>query len=629
MEPTGFNRKLAAILSADVKGYSRLMRSDEEATVRTLTEYRSIIINLVSKYHGRVVDSPGDNILAEFASVVHAVQCGFAIQTSLQDENTNLHEDRRMEFRIGINLGDVIQDGERIYGDGVNVAARMEALAEPGGICVSGSAYDQIETKVAFGCEYLGEQTVKNISTPIRVYRLTSDKTRNECTVQNQNRIQSKRLLFACVAGLLFLTAGGIITWKIYLNHSYKSIEPASVEPTDYPLPDKPSIAVLPFDNMSGDPSQEYIGDGLTEEIITALSKTPKLFVIARNSSFTYKDKSVSIPTVGKELGVRYVLEGSIQKAKEKVRINAQLIDAITGRHMWAEKYDRELKDIFALQDEITLQIISAVGAKLTRGERARIFAKGTNNLEAYQKVMQGWEYWYDITKENNLQARELAEEAIVLDPAYPDAYCLLAGTHWMEVYFGTTKSPKKTLEDAVKLYQKALAIDETHPIATGGLAYVYGMQRKYEEALVQAQRSIDLNPGRANPALGIALLNLGRYDESIQSFKKVIRLDPKGPAFYFHFLGHAYFGLEMYEKAIASYKKALDRKPDFLFAHAFLAAAYYMAGQVDKARMEAAEVHTIDPKFAVSEFGKSLHFKDQEFQKRVIESMRKASLPD
>jgi adenylate cyclase len=628
MPEQGFKRKLFAILSADAVGYSRLMRNDEESTVRTLTRYRSLITELVSKYQGRVVDSPGDNILTEFSSVVHAVKCGFEIQNSLQTENAELPDDRRMNFRIGINLGDVIQEGERIYGDGVNVAARMESLAEPGGICVSGSAYDQIENKVVFGCEYLGEQTVKNISTPIRVYRLKNDETKNYCTIQNQNRKQSNRFLFAAVLVILILIAGGFFTWEIYLN-SYKSLKPASVKPNDYPLPDKPSIAVLPFDNMSGDPSQEYIGDGLTEEIITALSKTTKLFVIARNSSFTYKGKSVSIPTVGKELGVRYVLEGSIQKAKEKVRINAQLIDAITGRHMWAEKYDRELKDIFALQDEITLQIISAVGAKLTRGERARIFAKGTKNLEAYQKVMQGWEYWYDITKENNLQARELAEEAIVLDPAYPDAYCLLAGTHWMEVYFGTTKSPPKTLENAVKLYQKALAIDESHPIATGGLAHVYGMQRKYEEALVQAQRSIDLNPGRANPALGIALLNLGRYDESVQSFKKVIRLDPKGPAFYFHFLGHAYFGLEMYEKAIASYKKALDRKPDFLFAHDFLAAAYYMAGQVDKARMEVAEVHRIDSKFAVGEFAKSLHFKDQEFQKRISESMRKAGLPD
>jgi adenylate cyclase len=628
MPEQGFKRKLFAILSADAVGYSRLMRNDEESTVRTLTRYRSLITELVSKYQGRVVDSPGDNILTEFSSVVHAVKCGFEIQNSLQTENAELPDDRRMNFRIGINLGDVIQEGERIYGDGVNVAARMESLAEPGGICVSGSAYDQIENKVVFGCEYLGEQTVKNISTPIRVYRLKNDETKNYCTIQNQNRKQSNRFLFAAVLVILILIAGGFFTWEIYLN-SYKSLKPASVKPNDYPLPDKPSIAVLPFDNMSGDPSQEYIGDGLTEEIITALSKTTKLFVIARNSSFTYKGKSVSIPTVGKELGVRYVLEGSIQKAKEKVRINAQLIDAITGRHMWAEKYDRELKDIFALQDEITLQIISAVGAKLTRGERARIFAKGTKNLEAYQKVMQGWEYWYDITKENNLQARELAEEAIVLDPAYPDAYCLLAGTHWMEVYFGTTKSPPKTLENAVKLYQKALAIDESHPIATGGLAYVYGMQRKYEEALVQAQRSIDLNPGRANPALGIALLNLGRYDESVQSFKKVIRLDPKGPAFYFHFLGHAYFGLEMYEKAIASYKKALDRKPDFLFAHDFLAAAYYMAGQVDKARMEVTEVHRIDSKFAVGDFAKSLHFKDQEFQKRISESMRKAGLPD
>ena len=628
MEQKDYNRKLSAILSADVKGYSLLMRSDEEATVRSLNKYRAIITELVEKYQGRVVDSPGDNILAEFASVVHSVQCGFDIQASLQAENAKLSEDRRMEFRIGINLGDVIQDGERIYGDGVNVAARMESLAEPGGICVSGSAYDQIENKFAFGCEYLGEQTVKNISTPIRVYRLTSDELGRGCTVGTQIRRSSNRLILAVVFGLLMFTVAGFVVWKIYPRQVIGPIETASIANMAFPLPDEPSIAVMPFDNMSGDSKQDYFCDGFTEQIITNLAMVPKLIVIARNSAFSFKGKAVKVQQVAEELGVRYVLEGSIQKAREKVRINAQLIDAITGRHLWAEKYDRELKDIFSLQDEITLQIISAVGAELTRGERARIFAKGTNNLEAYQKVMQGWEYWYDINKETNLQARELAEEAIVLDPAYPDAYCLLAGTHWMEVYFGTTKSPKKTLREAVKLYQKALAIDESHPIATGGLAYVYGMQRKYEEALVQAQRSIDLNPGRANPALGIALLNLGKYDESVQSLNKVIRLDPKGPAFYFHFLGHAYFGLEMYEKAIVAYKKALDREPDFLFAHAFLAAAYNMAGQIDKARTEAAEVLRIDPKFAVGEFAKSLHFKDQEFQERVVESMRKANLP-
>ena len=484
-------------------------------------------------------------------------------------------------------------------------------------------------SKFAFGCEYLGEQTVKNISTPIRVYRLTNDVTGQECTVRTQARKSSNRLIFAVVFGLLIFTVGGFVVWNIYLRHVIGPVETASIANMALPLPDEPSIAVMPFDNMSGDSEQDFLCDGFTEQIITNLSMLPKLIVIARNSTFSFKGKAVNVQQVAEELGVRYVLEGSIQRAEEKIRINAQLIDAITGRHLWAEKYDRELKDIFALQDEITLKIISAVGAELTRGERARILAKGTNNLEAYQKIMKGWEYWYGITRETNLQARELAEEAVLLDPGFPDTYCLLAATYWMEVYFGTTKSPKKTLEDAVKLYQKALAIDESHPIATGGLAYVYGMQRKYEEALVQAQRSIDLNPGRANPALGIALLNLGRYDESIQSFMKVIRLDPKGPAFYFHFLGHAYLGMELYEKAIAAYKKALDRKPDFLFAHAFLAAAYNMVGQEEKARMEAAEVRRIDPRFTVGEFAKSLHFKDQEFQKRVIESMWKIGLPD
>ena len=359
-------RKISAIFSADVEGYSRLMGDDEVATVRTLENYRKVMVDLIEQHRGRVVDSPGDNLLAEFGSVVDAVQCAVEVQQVLKAKNAELPENRRMEFRIGINLGDFIEEGERIYGDGVNIAARIEGLAEGGGICISGTAFDQVETKLGLDFEYLGEQAVKNIKKPVRVYRVRMESDFSDMEL-----------------------SGGLS------------------------LPDKPSIAVLPFVNMSGDPEQEYFSDGITEEIITALSRSPKLFVIARNSTFTYKGKSAKVQKVAEDLGVRYVLEGSVRKAGDRVRITAQLIEAKTGHHLWAERYDRDLKDIFALQDEVAVKIMSAIGAELTRGERALLLGKGTDNVEAYLMVLQGFEYWYRHTEETNLQARKLGEEAI------------------------------------------------------------------------------------------------------------------------------------------------------------------------------------------------------------------------
>jgi TolB-like protein/class 3 adenylate cyclase len=347
-------RKLSAVLSADVKGYSRLMGEDESGTIRTLKGYREIMGKLIQQYRGRVVDSPGDNLLAEFSSVVDAVDGAVEIQKQLKLKNDALPENRRMEFRIGVNLGDVVEDEERIYGDGVNIAARVESLADGGGICISGTSYDQIGKKLPFGYEYLGEQTVKNIEKPVRVYRVLM-KPEAAGKVIGEKRFLGKISRRAAISAIIILVivAGGLIGWNIYLHQS-KKIEPASLDKMAFPLPDKPSIAVLPFDNLTGDPDQEYFSDGITEEIITALSKIPKLFVIARNSTFTYKGKPVKVQQVSEELGVQYVVEGSVRRAEDRVRITAQLIDALTGHHIWAERYDRELKDIFAIQDDIT-----------------------------------------------------------------------------------------------------------------------------------------------------------------------------------------------------------------------------------------------------------------------------------
>ena len=335
MATQDFQRKLTAILSADVKGYSRLMQEDEEATVRTITAYRQVIAEVVQKLRGRVVDSPGDNILCEFASVMDAVRSAVEIQEELKVRNAELPEERRMEFRIGVNLGDVIHEEARIYGDGVNVAARVESLAGAGGICVSGTVFDQIETKLPLGYEYLGEQSVKNISKPVRVYKVLMDpeavgKVIGEARVGPR---KGQRVALALV-GVLLLIVGGLLIWRV----ASPPLEVASVKKMAFPLPDRPSIAVLPFDNLSEDPKQEYFSDGLTEEIISALSSVPKLFVIARNSTFTYKGKPVKVQQVSEELGVRYVLEGSVRKSGDKIRITAQLIDALNGNHLWSEQ---------------------------------------------------------------------------------------------------------------------------------------------------------------------------------------------------------------------------------------------------------------------------------------------------
>ena len=375
MAQEGFKRKLTAILSADVEGYSRLMGENEEATVRTLTTYREVLSTLIQQHNGKVLDSPGDNLLAEFVSVVDAVQCAVAVQKEIQARNVEMPESRRMEFRIGINLGDVIEEEERIYGDGVNIAARLEGLAKPGGICISKTAFDHIESKLPYGYEYLGDQTVKNIAKPVGAYQVVMEP---RVTIvgkpedEKSAKVRRMPILIGAVAVLVLAFAVGI--WQFYMRRP--TIEPASVDKMALPLPDKPSIAVLPFDNLSGDSEQEYFSDGITNDIITDLSKFRDLFVVARNSTFTYKNKPTKVQEVSRELGVRYVLEGGVQKAGDRVRINVQLIDATTGQHLWAERFDRSIDDIFAVQDEITEKIVAAVYIKVDLAVRDRVDAQ-------------------------------------------------------------------------------------------------------------------------------------------------------------------------------------------------------------------------------------------------------------
>jgi len=626
MATQDFKRKLSAILSADVEGYSRLMREDEEATVRTITAYREVISSIVQKHRGRVVDSPGDNILAEFASVVDAVRGAVEIQEELRIRNAELPEDREMEFRIGINLGDVIQEDERIYGDGVNVAARVESLAEAGGICVSGTAFDQIEDKLPLGYEYLGEQSVKNIPKPVRIYKVLME-PEAVGKVIGEKRAEPRRgqRVALAVVTVLLLIVGGLLIWRTV----FPPVQVASVEKMAFPLPDKPSVAVLPFDNMTGDPEQEFLSDGITEQIITALSKISSLFVIARNSTFTYKGKPIKVQRVSEELGVRYVLEGSFQKSGDRVRITAQLIDAIKGNHLWSETYDRDLKDIFALQDDITKKILTGLQVKLTRGEQARVWAKGTDNFEAFLKFLQANESFFQVNVEKNAFARQMAKEAIALDPEYASAYALLGKTHAIDVLLGSSTSPKDSMRQAMALLQKAIALDESSADAHSRLGSLYTMVGQLDKAIAEGERAVTLDPNYADAynRLGLFLRFADRPEEAIPVIKKAMRLNPFPPGIYYSNLGMAYLFTGKCEEAIAECEKALQLETDNLYTHITTTVAYSLCGREEEARATAAGVLRINPKFSCDYFAKRLTYKNQADKDRFIEALRKAGL--
>ena len=393
------SRKLSGILSADAVGYSRLMQEDEASTIRTLEDIKKIMSKLTEQFNGRVVDAPGDNLLAEFGSVVDATEYAVMIQGALKTKNADLPEIRRMDFRIGINLGDVVKEGDRIYGDGVNIAARIEGLAEPGGVCISRTAYDHVKNKLNLGYEYLGEQSVKNIAEPVRVYRVLMEPEAAGKVIGEKRflgRISHRAAVTAII--ILIVLAGGLTGWNFYLRHTQR-LEPASLEKMAFPLPDRPSIAVLPFDNLSDDSKPEYIGDGITENIITALSKISEMFVIARDSTFTYKGKPIKIQQVAEDLGVQYVLEGSLMKSGQQIRVTAQLIDATSGHHLWAEKYDRKMTDLFNLIDEITSKIVLSLQIELTEGERAYVWHSATDNFEAWGYTVKGYSHFLQMQK--------------------------------------------------------------------------------------------------------------------------------------------------------------------------------------------------------------------------------------
>jgi adenylate cyclase len=627
-------RKLAAILCADVFGYSRLMGEDEEATLRTLTSHRKLIDSAIDQRHGRFVNSAGDSVLAEFASVVEAVNCAVEIQTGLKAENADLPPERRMEFRIGVNLGDVMVEGDQIHGDGVNVAARLESLAEPGGISISGIVHDQVQDKLALSYEDRGQQAVKNIARPVHVWRVVLDGTATPRRATRQIPPKYWR------SGLLSLTGVAIIIATIVLVQ-HLSLKPpathASIPPQEkpaLPLPDMPSIAVLPFANLSGDPQQEYFSDGISAQLINNLSRLPGLFVIARNSSFNYKGKNVREQEIGKELGVKYLLEGSVHKEADQVRIGVELVDASTGSEKWTVRYDRPLKDIFAVQDEIVGKVVTTLGLlfKLDEMKLPHLgSAPPTENLEAYDDYLRGVKsFSLGIlslgTKDDAEKAQKLMEKAIELDPKYAGAYGYLGWIHMMAAWNQWSGNPFADLKQATELGHKALTLDDTDSSALSLLCESDWMQKRYDQAVADGERAVAINPNYAGGFFALAdALNVdGKTEAAIGAARKAARLDPSGKDLYTGDIGVAYVEMGRYADAVPILKQSLTAFPNILINHMCLTVADVELGRDGDARAEAAEIVRISPQFTSASL---LPGRDPRWNKRMRDDLRKAGL--
>lgn len=588
MAPAAFKRKLTAILSADVEGYSRLMEDDEEATILTLTSHRKAMINFIQQHGGRAVDSPGDNLLAEFASAVDAVQGAVAIQRELKTRNAPLPAHRRMEFRIGINVGDVLVERERIYGDGVNIAARLESLADGGSICISGTVYDQVKNKLSLVYEYQGEQTVKNITDPVRVYK---------------------------------------IGWE-----SETAIFPLSEEQAaTHPIPDKPSLAVLPFINMSHDPEQEYFSDGMTEDIITALSRIRWFFIIARNSSFAYKNQAVDVRKVAKELGVRYILEGSVRKAGPRVRVTAQLIDGATGKHVWANRYDREFDDVFSVQDELTGTIVGALDPELGKAERERAKAKRPENLDAWDMYQRGLWHLYHYTKKDIENAKQLFRQATMLDPNLGAAFSGLAEAYYFSLVYGHSDAPEYDREEALVAARTAVELDGEDAVAHCTLGRIHYVRREHYLAIAELQTALELNPSLAwaHYGIGAALVFSGRAREALPFLQTAIQLSPRDPNMgsFLVRMADAYLFMRNYDEAKAWARKALRQSGFQWSRYAVLLSALGHLGLLEEANLVLEELRASRPDFSI-EFVQTTHLTaDGDDMSHYLDGLRKANV--
>ena len=622
-------RRLSAILSIDVVGYSRLMGRDEAGTLAALKAHRAELIDpKAAQYGGQTIKLMGDGALMEFASVVDAVRFAVEVQCAMRDRSADVAEDQRIEFRIGINIGDVIAEDGDIHGDGVNVAARLEGLAQPGGICIRRNVRNQVRDKLALDFEDLGEVEVKNIERPIRAFHVVlNEKAAALATavVVPPPDKRSRWRQVAAAAALSLIVIAGVAWWQPWAP----DFEPASVEKMAYPLPDRPSIAVLPFDNLSGDPEQDYFADGIAENVITELSRFRNLFVIARNSTVTYKGGAVKVREVSEELGVQYILKGSVQRANERVRISAQLIDAITGRHLWAERYDRDLDDLFAVQDDVTRQIVATLateGGLLADAWQKRTVRKRTESLKAYDLDLRGWEAYGLWTKEDFARAKDLFEKAIAADPDYARPYANLALTLVWEVY--SKWATEESLNRAVELAKEAIARDDGEAWGHWALGAAYLKLGRYEQAVAEYEKALELNPNDADvlAETSFHLAWVGRAEEGIDNVKTAMRLNPRHPDWYLWGLGVAYYDARRYEEAAAT---LANRKSPNLKSNLYLAAAYAQLGRQVEAQATVQKILLENPESSIKLWGRAQPYQHEADLNHYIQGLRKAGLPE
>jgi len=580
-------RRLSTILAADFVGFSRLMEADEEATVKGLSEYREIIDNLVKNYHGRVFGSAGDSVIVEFSSPVEAVRCAVGIQEELNGRNTDLPTDKQMALRIGINLGDVIVEHDNLLGDGVNIASRLESLADPGGITLSRSVYEQVKKRLELRYEDMGEQRLKNIADVIQVYKVI---------VEDEIETPDTSV-------------------KLDLLPEYSG---------------KPSIAVLPFTNMSGDPEQEYFSDGITEDIITALSRIFGLLVVARNSTMVYKGKSVGVKQIGKEQGVQYVLEGSVRKSGNRIRITAQLINAKTGHHHWAERYDRVLDDIFAVQDEVTRNVTLELQVQLTEGEQARLWVGGTNSIEAWECALRGWEMVERHVKEDVAEGRRLLERAVEFDPNYATAWAHLGWAHWTAAVNGWAESRESGLMLAAEAAHKGLDIEGENPDVYAILGAIHWSRGETEDAVLLSQKAVDLSPSHADNAAFLAMIlsDVGKPKEALERIRAAIKLSPTYPHWYLWIVGKSHRAMGQYELAIPVYREAIEREPESTAARIWLTDCLVEIDCMEEAKSVANDLLLLQPTFSVGGSTREANY-DPEKRDRILKNLRKAGLPE
>lgn len=627
-------RKLTAVMHADVKGYSRLMSEDEESTVKTLAEYRQELHRLTGEHHGRVVDTAGDGFLLEFASVVDAINCAVELQTIFKGKNLELPQDRRLEFRIGVNIGDVIEHEGSLFGSGVNITARLEGLADPGGICVSGEAYDQLKGKVDLVFVSMGSHSVKNIPEPVRVYKVCTEGAPCSPVADSSGKKVSSRH-WVILALALVVTVGSVLV-VMWFSGSPTKPEPVrpSAKQVSQPAPAEPpdaSIAVMPFDNLSGDPEQEYLGDGITEEIITSLAKIPDLFVIARNSTFIYKGKPVNISEVGKALGVRYVLEGSVKKSNDRIRVAAQLIDARSGGHVWAERFDTDFSNVFELEDEITKKIMSALKVKLAlqSSESTEIDRKLEKDPAVFDRLMRASYMMDSHGKESNKRARKMFEQALELNPQSSRAMIGLARTYLADLQAGWNAARKEDLDTAERYIRNSLEFDPTSDTATLALSRVQLARKDLESALQTAQKALTLNPNNADAMAFVGRIQtfLGNPIDAIRNIEKAIRLNPMGPSWYYDALGLALIGASKPNEALAGFNKAREIDQRDVFANIGLIVTLNLTGQDNEAKSALADFMTSHPNFSPDELRKRLPYKNPQDLERIIKALEESGL--